>query len=109
MPGKTIDDGPILVDAHLGNLGTFRGQTPSSKADAVWGPNDYDQSSVGSPEVDLARAATSAALLARSLGIVVVDRQRHRWCGGAAAAVGHVVCERHRRGRRTRPQERRVR
>ncbi|MGZ3457484.1 MAG: DUF2252 family protein, partial [Archangium sp.] len=52
---------PVVGDMHIGNVGTFRG--PEGKA--VWGLNDFDQAAPGSPEVDLTRLATSAALTAR--------------------------------------------
>ncbi|NTX55519.1 DUF2252 family protein [Myxococcus sp. CA039A] len=56
---------PVVGDAHVGNLGTFRG--PEGKP--VWGLNDFDQAGRGSPEVDLTRMATSAVLTARESGL----------------------------------------
>ncbi|MCP3065373.1 DUF2252 domain-containing protein [Myxococcus sp. K38C18041901] len=55
----------VVGDAHVGNLGTFRG--PDGKP--VWGLNDFDQAGRGSPEVDLTRMATSAVLTARESGL----------------------------------------
>lgn len=55
----------VVGDAHVGNLGTFRG--PEGRA--VWGLNDFDQAGTGSPEVDLTRMATSAVLTAREAGL----------------------------------------
>ncbi|MCE9673778.1 DUF2252 domain-containing protein [Myxococcus stipitatus] len=55
----------VVGDAHVGNLGTFRGPDGAP----VWGLNDFDLSGQGSPEMDLARMATSAALTARESGL----------------------------------------
>ncbi|MCY1078886.1 DUF2252 family protein [Archangium lansingense] len=56
---------PVVGDMHIGNLGTIRGP----KGEAVWGLNDFDQATPGSPEVDLTRLAVSAALTAREAGL----------------------------------------
>jgi uncharacterized protein (DUF2252 family) len=56
---------PVVGDAHLGNLGTFRGP----KGESVWGLNDFDQAGIASPEVDLTRLATSVVLTAREAGL----------------------------------------
>ena len=56
---------PVVGDMHIDNLGTLRG--PEGKA--IWGLNDFDQAGLGSPEVDLTRLATSAALTARAAGL----------------------------------------
>lgn len=55
----------ILGDAHLLNFGTFRGPG----GDPVFGPNDFDQAGLASPELDLERLATSAVLIARGQGL----------------------------------------
>jgi uncharacterized protein (DUF2252 family) len=55
----------ISGDVHLQNFGTFRGENKH----AVWGINDFDQASKGSPEWDLERLAVSAVLAARSAGL----------------------------------------
>ena len=55
----------VVGDAHVGNLGTFRG--PEGKA--VWGLNDFDQAGTASPEADLTRLAASAVLTAREAGL----------------------------------------
>ncbi|MCP3104840.1 DUF2252 domain-containing protein [Myxococcus sp. K15C18031901] len=56
---------PVVGDAHVGNLGTFRGP----EGEPVWGLNDFDLAGRGSPEVDLTRMAASAALTARESGL----------------------------------------
>lgn len=56
---------PICGDLHGENLGAFRGPEGSP----VWGLNDFDQATVGSPESDLDRLATGAALVARENGL----------------------------------------
>ncbi|RKH58912.1 DUF2252 domain-containing protein [Corallococcus interemptor] len=68
--GARLTDRPapdirVVGDAHVGNLGTFRG--PEGKA--VWGLNDFDQAGTASPEADLTRLATSAVLTAREAGL----------------------------------------
>ncbi|MBE4748282.1 DUF2252 domain-containing protein [Corallococcus sp. ZKHCc1 1396] len=60
----------VMGDAHLGNLGTFRG--PEGKA--VWGLNDFDQAGTASPEADLTRLATSAVLTARGAGLSATEQ-----------------------------------
>ncbi|MCC7112570.1 MAG: DUF2252 family protein [Deltaproteobacteria bacterium] len=52
----------VLVDFHLGNLGTFA--APDGRV--VWGPNDFDQAAPGAPELDLLRGATSLFLLGQA-------------------------------------------
>ncbi|RYZ35859.1 MAG: DUF2252 domain-containing protein [Myxococcaceae bacterium] len=61
----------VVGDAHVGNLGTFRG--PEGKA--VWGLNDFDQAGTASPEADLTRLATSAVLTAREAGLSVGEQE----------------------------------
>ncbi|MCE1247216.1 MAG: DUF2252 domain-containing protein [Firmicutes bacterium] len=54
----------ITGDAHWMNLGTYRG----ADGEAVWGFDDFDQATKGSPEWDLERLAVSAALALREQG-----------------------------------------
>ena len=55
----------ILGDPHLFNFGVLRGP----EGEAVFAPNDFDQSAHGSPTADLARLAVSVALQARAQGL----------------------------------------
>ncbi|TSC34479.1 DUF2252 family protein [Corallococcus sp. Z5C101001] len=75
--GTRLTDRPapdirVVGDPHVGNLGTFRG--PDGKA--VWGLNDFDQTGTASPELDLARMATSAVLTAREAGLSSGDQRK---------------------------------
>lgn len=62
LAGRRAPQTGVLVDFHLGNLGTFA--APDGRV--VWGPNDFDQAAPGAPELDLLRGATSLLLLGRA-------------------------------------------
>lgn len=51
----------VAVDVHLQNFGIVRG----SDGKPVWGLNDFDQADRSTPELDLARLATSLVLQVR--------------------------------------------
>lgn len=51
----------VAVDVHLQNFGIVRG----SDGEPVWGLNDFDQADRSTPELDLARLATSLVLQVR--------------------------------------------
>jgi uncharacterized protein (DUF2252 family) len=72
LTDRQAPDITVVGDAHVGNLGTFRG--PDGKA--VWGLNDFDQAGTASPEVDLLRMATSAVLTAREAGLSPSEQQK---------------------------------
>ncbi|MCU0868545.1 MAG: DUF2252 domain-containing protein [Burkholderiales bacterium] len=55
----------VCGDAHLGNFGLFA--TP--ERDLIFGPNDFDETSLGWWEWDLKRLAASAVLAARHRGL----------------------------------------
>lgn len=59
----------IVGDAHVLNVGTFRG--PDGYA--VWGLNDFDQAALGSPEWDLERMGVSLYVAGRSGGLSAGD------------------------------------
>ena len=61
LTARTAPSITIAGDPHLGNFGTYRGPD----GHAVYGINDFDQARTGSPEQDLERLATSAAIEAR--------------------------------------------
>ncbi|GMT99647.1 DUF2252 domain-containing protein [Corallococcus caeni] len=72
LTDRPAPDIRVVGDAHVGNLGTFRG--PEGKA--VWGLNDFDQTGTASPEADLTRLATSAVLTAREAGLSSSEQTR---------------------------------
>ncbi len=51
----------VALDVHLQNFGILRG----SDGEPVWGLNDFDQADRSTPELDLARLATSLVLQTR--------------------------------------------